>query len=78
MTDNCSFYIKPWHFLLAIVIFFALIGIIARKEAQDAPFMKKGISHFTELQNVDPDGVGITCVFFTAKTLNCVEECDTI
>jgi len=64
MSGNHFLYIRPWHFLLAIVIFCVLTGIIAGKDARDIPSMEKGNSFLTELQDIDLGGSGITCVFF--------------
>lgn len=64
MSGNHFFYIRSWHFLLAIVIFCVLTGIIAGKDARDTPLMEKGNSFLTELQDIDPGSPGITCVFF--------------
>lgn len=64
MKGNHFFYIRPWHFLLGIVVFCALTGTIFGKDARDIPLMERGNILLTELQDIDPGSSGITCVFF--------------
>lgn len=67
MSNKHSFYFRPWHFLLAITIFFILTGIIAEKKVNDIPLSEKGNSILTELDEIDLDKEGITFLFFYRK-----------
>ena len=62
-----SFKLSPWHFLLAIVIFFILTGFIAEKIVKDIPISEKGNSILTELHEIDLDKEDITFLFFYRK-----------
>ncbi|SCD21151.1 TRX family [Proteiniphilum saccharofermentans] len=67
MDNNHSFYFRPWHFLLAIVIFVVLTGIVAQKKVKDIPLSEKDNSILTELHEINLDKKGITFLFFYRK-----------
>lgn len=67
MDNNHSFYFRPWHFILAIVIFFVLTGVIAEKKVNHIPLLEEGNSILTELHEVNLDKESINFLFFYRK-----------
>ena len=66
-SNGHSFYFKPWHFLLAIVIFFVLTGVIAEKKVNLIPLSENTNSILTEVDEISLDKEGITFLFFYRK-----------
>lgn len=64
MDNHQSFYFKPWHFILSILLFTILAGIIAGKKINSIPSLEKENSVLTELHEINLDKEGTTFLYF--------------
>ncbi|WP_352423568.1 thioredoxin family protein [Proteiniphilum sp.] len=67
MDNQQTFYLKPWHFLSAILLFTLLMGILTGKDVRNIPLLVEGDSLLTELNEIDFDKEGTTFLYFYRK-----------
>ncbi|MDR2815515.1 MAG: thioredoxin family protein [Proteiniphilum sp.] len=64
MDDKNTIHIKPWHFLLAIIIFTISTGIVTKKKVNSIPLSEQINSKLTDVDEIDLDKDGLTFLFF--------------
>jgi len=67
MGNQQTFYLKPWHFLSAILLFTLLMGILTGKDVRNIPLLMEEDSLLTELNEIDFDKEGTTFLYFYRK-----------
>lgn len=67
MDNQQTFYLKPWHFLSAILLFTLLMGILTGKDVRNIPLLMEEDSLLTELNEIDFDKEGTTFLYFYRK-----------
>ena len=67
MGNQQTFYLKPWHFLSAILLFTLVMGVLTGKNVRNIPLLVEGDSLLTELNEIDFDKEGTTFLYFYRK-----------
>lgn len=67
MDNQQTFYLKPWHFLSAILLFTLVMGVLTGKNVRNIPLLVEGDSLLTELNEIDFDKEGTTFLYFYRK-----------
>lgn len=67
MDNQQTFYLKPWHFLSAILLFTLLMGILTGKDVRNIPLLMEEDSLLTELNEIDFEKEGTTFLYFYRK-----------
>ncbi len=67
MGNQQIFYLKPWHFLSAILLFTLVMGVLTGKNVRNIPLLVEGDSLLTELNEIDFDKEGTTFLYFYRK-----------
>lgn len=67
MNNKQPFYLRPWHFLLAIALFGAFTAMIAQRSVSELSTHPSNNRVLTELSELNLEDKGLTFLFFYQK-----------